>query len=81
MVKIANFYFIFYICKQPLFQGKSVAKALHMHSNCLDSDYQRLVRLFSLQLQALPIKITIKELFTLNHALLKTVSSDIKQHF
>lgn len=53
--------------------GKAVSKALHKQSNFHDSHYQRHIRLFSLQLKQLPIKMMIKELFVFNYTMLKSV--------
>lgn len=58
-----------------LFQGKAVTKALHTPSNYHDQHYQRFIRIFSLQIKDQPIKITMKQMFTFNNALLKSVSS------
>lgn len=54
-------------------QGKGVAKALHTPSNYQDRNYQRFIRIFSLQLRKQPIQLTMKEMFTFNYALLKSV--------
>lgn len=54
-------------------QGKSISNALHTPSNYQDRDYQRFIRIFSLQLRKQPIEIKIKEMFTVNYALLKSV--------
>lgn len=54
-------------------KGKGVAKALHTPSNYQDRNYQRFIRIFSLQLRKQPIQLKMKEMFTFNYALLKTV--------
>lgn len=61
-----------------LYQGKAVTKALHMPSNYHDTNYQRFVRVFSLQIKEQPIKVTMKQMFTFNHGLLKSVSLTMK---
>lgn len=58
-------------------QGRGVAKALHTTSNYHDQNYQRFIRIFSLQLQKQPIDIQMKQMFTFNHTLLKSVSNII----
>lgn len=57
-----------------LFQGKAISKSLHTQSNCNDSSYQRFIRIFSLQIKEQPIEITMKQMFTFNYVLLKSVS-------
>lgn len=47
-------------------------KALHTASDYDDSNYQRFIRIFSLQLKGQPIRITMKQMFTFNHGLLKS---------
>lgn len=47
--------------------------ALHTPSNYKDDNYQRFIRIFSLQLRKQPIQITIKDMFTFNFTLLKSV--------
>lgn len=76
MVIWMEFYFeiqffenIVYFC-----QGKAVARALHIPSNYHDENYQRFIRIFSLQMKDQPIKITMKHMFTFNYSLLKSVS-------
>lgn len=61
-----------------LFQGTAVARSLHTPSNYHDSNYQRYIRIFSLQLRKHPIKITMKQMFTVNHSLLKSVRLKIE---
>lgn len=61
--------------KNSVFKGRGIPKALHTPSNYKDQNYQRFIRIFSLQLRKLPIELTMKELFTFNYGLLKSVSS------
>lgn len=61
-------------------QAKCVAKALHMQSNYHDKHAQRLIRIFSLQIKQQPIQIKMKQLFTFNYTLLKSVSGSEPQN-
>lgn len=61
-----------------MFQGTAVTRSLHTPSNYHDSNYQRYIRIFSLQLKEQPIKITMKQMFAFNHSLLKSVSFNKK---
>lgn len=53
--------------------GQAVARALHTPSNYHDTHYQRFIRIFSIQMKELPIRIRMKQLFTFNYSLLKSV--------
>lgn len=55
-------------------QGKKLQRALHSASFNQDPNYYRHIRLFSLQLRKLPIKMQMKEMFTFNYAILKSVT-------
>lgn len=59
-------------------QGESLKMALHSGTEDEDQDYQRHTRIFSLQLRKLPIKMKMKDVFTLNYALLMKVIWKIK---
>ena len=63
--------FFFSLCR---WQGKSISKALHTPSNYQDRNYQRFIRIFSLQIRKQPIKLKMKQMFCFNFALLKSVS-------
>lgn len=56
-----------------------MSKALHTPSNYRDPNYQRFIRIFSLHMKEQPIQITMKQMFTFNYALLKSVSQFISQ--
>lgn len=58
-------------------QGRGVARALHTPSNYQDQNYQRFIRIYSLQLRKQPIQIKMKEMFTFNYALLKSVRNQL----
>lgn len=47
--------------------------ALHSHLNHDDPNYQRFIRIFSLQIMEQPITINMKHMFTFNYGLLKSV--------
>lgn len=55
-------------------QGKAIGKKLHTYPQHASQPFRRILRLFSLQMMQHPIEITIKELFTFNYVLLKSVS-------
>lgn len=50
-----------------------MSRALHMQSNYNDQNYQRFIRIFSLHMKQQPIKITMKQMFTFNYGLFKSV--------
>lgn len=58
-----------------------MTKALHTTSNYFNENYQRFIRIFSLQLKEQPIQITMKQMFTFNNSLLKSVSTINLYHF
>lgn len=60
-------------CKITYSQGGAMSKALHTPSNYRDQNYQRFIRIFSLHMKEQPIQITMKQMFTFNYALLKSV--------
>lgn len=55
--------------------------ALHTPSNYQDRKYQRFIRIFSLQLRKQRIEITMKEMFTYNYALLKSVGVEPQKYY
>lgn len=74
MVKDIFLLILFYELFMQIFQqGEAVTRALHTTSDYYDSNYQRFVRIFSLQIKEQPIRITMKQMFTFNHSLLKSV--------
>lgn len=50
-----------------------------MSENDHSTNYQRTKRIFSLQLKKLPIRIQMKEMFTINYALLKSVNHEYRK--
>ncbi|XP_055303406.1 uncharacterized protein LOC129569037 isoform X1 [Sitodiplosis mosellana] len=67
-----NFWYLCMISERCQNAGKGVANALHTPSNYQDPQYQRFIRIFSIQLWKQPIQIKIKQMFTINYALLKS---------
>lgn len=59
-------------------QGRRIPKLLHLPSNYHDRNYQQFIRIFSLQIVKQPIEIRMKDMFTFNHSLLKSVSGRIR---
>ncbi|XP_031622568.1 putative gustatory receptor 2a [Contarinia nasturtii] len=67
-----NFWYFCMISERCQNTGASVSNALHTPSNYFDRDYQRFIRIFSLQIRKQPIEIKMKQMFTFNHALMKS---------